>query len=257
MTTEQAEPRTRKRDRSPSYPGIDLAAALQRAQALYSQEREHAASVETILDHWGYEPKSGGGLVVLAALKKFGLLVDEGTGSRRKARLSDEAVRILLDEREDSTERERLMQEAALKPPIHMELWQKYGASLPSDSNLRHELRFEKGFTGRGVAEFIPQFRSTLTFAQLAEGDKLSADGEDKEHQGGKSLMTPPPPSVDAQAIQLPIATGEWATLQASFPLTAEKWKQMLAVLNAMKPALVGSGSGDLQEDADLGNLDE
>lgn len=240
MTTEQTEPRTRKRDRSPSYPGIDLAAALQRAQALYNQEHEHAASLETILGHWGYEPKSGAGLVVVAALKKFGLLVDEGSGLRRKARLSDEAVRILLDEREDSIERQRLIEEAALNPTIHTELWQKYGSSLPSDANLRHELRFDKGFTGRGVAEFIPQFRSTLTFAGLTEGDTLSEGEEDKrEHERG-GRVTPPSPPAGAHAIQLPIAAGEWATLQAPFPLTQDKWEQMLAVLNAMKPALVG-----------------
>ena len=42
--------------------------------------------------------------------------------------------------------------------------------------------------------------------------------------------------------MQLPIAPSEFAALQAPFPLTEAKWDQMLAVLNAMKPALVGSG---------------
>lgn len=40
-------------------------------------------------------------------------------------------------------------------------------------------------------------------------------------------------------SIQLPVATGEWVILQAAFPLTERKWSQMLAVLNAMKPAIV------------------
>ena len=43
------------------------------------------------------------------------------------------------------------------------------------------------------------------------------------------------------QSINLPLdaATGEWATLVAPFPLTKEKWDQMLVVLEAMKPALI------------------
>lgn len=41
------------------------------------------------------------------------------------------------------------------------------------------------------------------------------------------------------RAIQLPVSIDEWAVLQADFPLTEAKWNQMLAVLTAMKPALV------------------
>jgi len=39
--------------------------------------------------------------------------------------------------------------------------------------------------------------------------------------------------------IQLPLSTNSWATLSAEFPLTQSGWTQLLAVLNAMKPALV------------------
>jgi hypothetical protein len=35
----------------------------------------------------------------------------------------------------------------------------------------------------------------------------------------------------------------EWAILEAAFPLTESKWAQMLAVLQAMKPALVTSAA--------------
>ena len=57
------------------------------------------------------------------------------------------------------------------------------------------------------------------------------------------ALETPPGKSAggkpQTKVIQLPIAPEEWAALQAPFPLTEEKWTQMLAVLEAMKPALV------------------
>lgn len=45
-----------------------------------------------------------------------------------------------------------------------------------------------------------------------------------------------------AQVIALPLAANEWASLRAPFPLSERKWKQMLAVLEAMKPALVQDG---------------
>src|SRR5438552_17689881 len=91
-----------KRQRSPSYPGIGLEVALERARSLYREEGRNAAPNEAILHHWGYGPKSGPGLVTLAALKRFGLLTGEGSG---KSRLSNFALRIILDEREDSPER--------------------------------------------------------------------------------------------------------------------------------------------------------
>ena len=253
MTTEQATPPKPKRSRSPSYPAIDLGEALKRAQKFYDAEREHPANVDTILAHWGYEPKSGNGLVILAALKKFGLLVEDGKGSARRGRLSRAALEILLDDREDSSERERLIQKAALKPTIHGELWREYSGSLPSDRNLKHHLRLDLGFTDRGVTEFIPQFRRTLAFANLIGGGKLSTEDGDSDKPEGDALMTPPttltptetPPDTQQPAklvVQLPIAPAEFAALQAPFPLTEAKGEQMLAVLNAMKPALVGSG---------------
>jgi len=96
--SEATQPPVRKktRQRSPSYPGIGLEAALGRAKALYQEEGRNAAPNEAILDHWGYASKSGPGLVTLAALKRFGLLQTEGPG---KARLTNLALSIILDER--------------------------------------------------------------------------------------------------------------------------------------------------------------
>jgi hypothetical protein len=211
------------------------------------------------MTHWGYKPMSGPGLTALAALKKFGLLVDEGSGPSRKAHLSETAIAILLDEREDSPARLQLIQQAALLPSIHQELWQKYGDSLPSDETLRFELRHDKNFTEAGVAEFIPQYKRTLTFARLGERGKLSRDEKDKGLTRSQIRVMPPtvtltppePPSGgrEPRSIQLPISPTEWAILQAPFPLDEAGWDQMLAVLNAMKPALVAEDKRDSGND--------
>ena len=49
----------------------------------------------------------------------------------------------------------------------------------------------------------------------------------------------PPPSDPRQKSVQLPLSVSEWATLQAAFPLSEAAWKQMMAVLTAMKPALV------------------
>lgn len=259
MTDDEAPATSRKRrGRSPSYPGIDLQQALRRSHKLYEHETRHAAPVAVILQHWGYKPNSGGGLVALAALKKFGLLVDEGSGKQRKARLSSAAVAIAVDTRPETGERLKALQLAALTPSIHRELWDEYAGVLPSDTTLRFKLVTEKNFTESGADEFILQFKRTLAFAKLGEGDMLSGDDKDKPPPEGEAEMTPPtefkeeapaPSTVQqttgAVVIQLPVAPSEWAALRANFPLTPEKWQQMLDVLEAMKPSLVEDGSED------------
>jgi len=258
MNEQSKESQKRKRARSPNYPGIDLKEALKRAQELQKAEDRNAAPINVVLGHWGYKPNSGPGLVAVAAMKKFGLVVDEGSGDRRKVRLSDAAIRILLDEREDSSAKLRAIQEAALRPTIHAELWQRYGGSLPSDQNLKYYLRTERTFTEAGAEEFIRQFKGTLDFANLLNGGKLSGDEEDKEEDESEGLMAPPTTLADTlpppkpktgarqpRVVQLPISASEWAALQAPFPLTESQWQQMLTVLDAMKAGLVESKNGE------------
>ena len=266
---EQAGTTKRKRGRSPSYPGIDLKEALLRSHALYQRERGHAAPIETILNHWGYKPGSGPGLVALAALKKFGLLIDEGTGKSRKARLSDSAIKIALDTRPETGARYKALQNAALSPTIHRELWNKYGDALPSDLNLRYELVTERSFTEAGADEFIPQYRRTLAFAHLLDGGKLSVDDEDKDAKGDDFMtppatLTKPPPASpplpgeptkrETRVYQIPLPGDESAALQVTYPLTARGWTQLENMLKVMKVGIVeGNGEaepGDKDEEA-------
>jgi hypothetical protein len=41
------------------------------------------------------------------------------------------------------------------------------------------------------------------------------------------------------RTVQVPYSPGEWALVQAAFPLSEAAWTQMIAVLEAMKPGLV------------------
>ena len=145
LMTQQQEAAGRKRGRSPSYPAIGLQEALRLARLLYDREGRSPAPIEAVVTDWGLKPTSGYGWVVVAALIKFGLLTDEGKGPSRKAKLTNLALDIVLDQREDNGRRKELIREAALKPTIHADLWKKYGPTLPSDATLRFSPRKEKG----------------------------------------------------------------------------------------------------------------
>ncbi len=171
------------RGRSPNYPGIDLGTAIERARQMYTAQRQHDAPVASILETWGFTPTSGGGGVVLAALLRFGLIQGQGSGDERRARLTQDALAIIRDDREKSPDRDRLVRRLALLPPIHQELWTEYEGELPpTDAALRFDLIQRRGFTENGADEFIKEFRSTVAYAGLSASDRLAEDdGDERE----------------------------------------------------------------------------
>ena len=245
------EDHKKKRERSPGYPGLALQDAIQRATTIYQHEGKNAAPVNVILGHWGYRPKSGAGLVALAALKHFGLLIDEGSGDSRTARLSDLALRIVQDTRPNSEERVKAIKEAALVPKLHKELWASYSGNLPSDGNLSFTLRNKRGFTEGGAKEFIKELRSTLAFSGLTRSDIIAENDDEEGSENGEQDMrtlvkppmdTPKPPAGGGgtpRVVNLPLSPVKWAVLQVPAEMGETDWSQLLAVLNAMKPGIV------------------
>jgi hypothetical protein len=248
-------PTKKRKGRSPNYPGIDLGLALERAKTLWERERHHDVPNELILKHWGYGPKSGGGSVAFAALKRFGLMEDGGNG---RARLTPRALNILLAEREGRRD-EVLIREAALLPTMHKEMWDKHRAALPSDENLKFELEM-RGFTPGGAAEFLSEWKRTMKYAGLTGDDAtVSPNGGETPSVQEPTLMPTPTPTLQepqeprtdppvereriTRTVQVPYSPTGWALVQASFPMTEREWDQMLAVLQAMKLGLVSPDS--------------
>lgn len=168
-----------KKMRSPVYPGIPLAAAIDRARMFYLHERRNAANVSVALRHWRLNEKSSTGSITIAALLAFGLMIDSGSGAQRKLQLSELGLRLILDQRQSSPERDALIKEAALKPKMHALLWNRWKADLPSDENLRHALIWDWKFNENAVDTFIRQYKATIHFAKLTSTDKL--DGLEPE----------------------------------------------------------------------------
>lgn len=252
----------KRKGRSPSYPAIDLEEAVEKARLLLDREGRHWVPVDTALEAWGYSQASGAGMVVLAALKKFGLLEDQGSGPDRRVRVTDLAYEILIDEREESPERCELLRQAALLPRIHGELWNRYGADLPSDSTLRYELR-KMDFTDDATQKLIGEWRRTLDFAALADMnssapsqtvgqvvDPTRAPSSQGSPMGASASQSAAAQS-SGQSVQLPLSQGRWAVLHAPFPVSELEWSQMLRVLQAMKPALTDASSGSEPSEGD------
>lgn len=266
MSDQSTQSAPRRKGRSPAYPAIDLSLAVERAQTLWDHEHHYPTSVATILGHWGYGPKSGGGFAALAALKSFGMALDEGNGDDRRAWLSELGQDIVTTE--DEGKKREMIQRAALKPTIHRELWNRFRTQLPSDQSLRVILIRELGFTNNGANELVSEWKRTMAFAGLADdGGTVPPQepnaGDEVPDLTGEPKVTPPPtieqerreppplrhdpPKVNRErtqrTIQVPYSPTEWALIQASFPMTDAEWDQMLAVLQAMKLGLVAPGS--------------
>jgi hypothetical protein len=165
---------------------VNLETAIAKAKQFYDKEQRNAANVAVAVTHWGYGSDSSNGAQTIAALTSFGLLQDDGMGEKRTVKLTQNALRILLDTRPDSKERSELIKQAALAPKIHQELWKKWGTGLPSDAQLRHTLLFEwpTPFNENAVDYFIREYRATVGFAKLLDSDKVALGGEDTNGEG-------------------------------------------------------------------------
>ena len=211
MVKQTQEIQRKKRGRSPSYPGIALEKAIERAEVLRKAERSNFAAIDVILNHWGFKPKSGLGLVNLAALVKFGLLEDEGSGNSRQARLTELALTILLGQH-DLPEHLDAVRKAALNPPIHAELWRQYGQEMPSSMSMKLQL-IRQGFLDTAAGDLVQEYIETINFAKLLEYDIISGSKTDKpspiedemplkveeQSQLNENELLPPPPVNDAQ----------------------------------------------------------
>lgn len=219
MATETSSEDKRFIGRSPAYPFIPLDKALVRAGELRKAIGKADTRAMSAVHHWGYGPKSSGGIQTVAALKHFGLLVDEGNNEDRRVRLTEMALRILLDDRPNSQERQALIQKSALMPKVHQELWERWGRELPVDAELRHYLIWDRLFNENGARDLIAEYKATLEFAGLFGSDTMSPAEADKLSSATEREMNPMEQIVrDALALGPRFAGGE-ASPQQSTPV--------------------------------------
>ena len=161
-----------RQGRSPAFPFISLQRALDRAEAVRVAEGgrpRHFAPLSAVARSWGMGIKTGPMIQSIAALGHFGLFEFQGGGEHRAARLTDLALRILLDKQPISPERDQLIQQVALTPRVHAELWQRWQAALPSDATLETYLVRDRGFSESGARDLMAEYKATIGFAKLGQ----------------------------------------------------------------------------------------
>jgi len=194
-----------KRFRSPPYPSINLAKAIERAKQLHKVALDHAVGAAVLADAWDYTAKSSGLWATAAAMLQFGLLTDEGTGAKRKFQLTESAIRIVRDTDPESMKRQDAVRRAALLPMIHRELWDKFRTcDGVSDLVVQNYLTLDRRDEGKAeysdasAGDVIRSYKDTISFAGLFKNDTLPASSEviSGEPETDPSSEMPPTPKA-------------------------------------------------------------
>lgn len=194
--------KSRRLGRSPSYPSFAVAKALENVAALYSQEKEYAAPFASALQAFGYSAKSSGGRQALATMKYYGLIDVAGEGDGRRIKVSEVALKILRDPREDQTEKRKLIRSVALTPAAHQALLGEYPLGLASDGTVLHFL-YEQGFNEAAARELLDEYKETASTIGLYE----PSNEVDKDGKISDSLSDKMPPKIKVgDRVQVTIA---------------------------------------------------
>jgi hypothetical protein len=213
--TEKAGPTATKakQGRSPAYPGIPVGEAIGKAKALYDAQGKYAAPMPLAFTAWGSSAKSSAAREIRAALKYFGLITLEGDGETGKVKLTEDALRILLDDREDQTEKKAIIRRVALNPVVHKKLLEHFPEGIKSDASVEHFLVFEEGFNKTAAGAVVAEFKATADFAELYKPATIvvksdlepQTDDQSEENVGGagESGKIPPKPLVPKGQVKI------------------------------------------------------
>jgi hypothetical protein len=149
-----------KRGRSPNYPQLTLADAIEKVRAIFTEEHFHTTSREVVAKDLGFQGLNGPSQTSIASLRHYGLLEPSGNGLK----VTDDAV-CVLELGEGNDDRDRALARIALNPPLFRDLYVEFGPELPSDATLRHWL-LKRTFLSKAADEAIRIFRENLNLAR-------------------------------------------------------------------------------------------
>jgi hypothetical protein len=241
-----------------TVPHIGLEDAIDKARVLWKKAKRSPILVATAATHLGCKPTSSTPTLFLAALKKFGLIQDEGTHAGRQIKLSELGYQIVADVRDSSPDRDKLIQQAALLPKPFRKLWEQHGHDLPDDKTLLTHLMLEERYSQDAARLLIRVYRSTISYAGLGAGVILPdvvADEAEQETAAtsrnavGESIMdkpdsfhtsSPSPPgSSQVRTLYIPLEGSKTFQIQFPVDLTKEDFDFVLANIKLWEPKIV------------------
>ncbi|MCO5229087.1 MAG: hypothetical protein M9934_12490 [Thermomicrobiales bacterium] len=184
---------SKKRQRSPNYPVLDLREAIGKIETIYSVQRKTPGSREDFSRILGYSGLNGTSGKVISALSKYGLLVGHG----ENLRVSEVGENLALHRPEDDEFQQALVL-AADSPAFFKELNAAYPDGLPSEHTLRANL-IKKGFADQAVLPALEAYRNSKAYVEEVcpagqNGDELMEFHllcPCRLHAAQSSLLTP------------------------------------------------------------------
>jgi hypothetical protein len=161
-----------RRDRSPQFPYVGLQRAVELTAAFYAKAKKYEVALSGAAKDWQLSATSSSLGRVAAALQSFGLVELSGSGDTRRVKITEAGWRVIEDPRPE--ERRRLLEKAAVNPPVFAEYAEKWAGGRPDDDHAIFQLK-ERGFTDEGAPKFLRVFDETKRFFPTTNNDKSSA----------------------------------------------------------------------------------
>jgi hypothetical protein len=170
---------------------MTLEEAIQKARVVWNHAKRGSTSTDKVASYWKYGAKSSGWRLAVSTLKQFGLMESVGSKKSGEVKLTELAIKIILDVQEHSPARDALIKVVALKPPIYQEVWSHWDGKLPPYDTLRTYLTINKGFNDASVSGFVADFQKTISFAKLTPADTIPPPGEAADDDDGEDEPDP------------------------------------------------------------------
>jgi hypothetical protein len=233
-----------------TYPTLTLQVAKDKLLQLYQKTGKGPSSKQAYVKGLGYKGISGASNAIFAAMIHYGFIEKAGIDYK----ISPLGMQLLLPTDESEDARLRVLREAALRPSLFRDVYEKYrGEHLPGllQNSLVHDFRvYDK--SGKDAAEKI---RQTFEFSGLLHDGNLlddpmsettsidhshhvnmpSADASDKGKLGtGKSLSSASSPSVPMTTLTKDFGGMRIATLSIPSNLSQEERQKLVTLIENM-----------------------
>lgn len=185
------------------FPFINLAKSLERSKLIFENDKSgKGLKMPVAFSAWGYSDKSSGGFQTVAALKSYGLLIDEGANDDRAVKLTTEARQYFQTELEE--DKGRLLSGFAGRPTLMAHLLDHWDGGLVADPVARTYLKTGVGLNEQSARSALGIYKDNLSFiadkgsAKVVEVEpKRDEDSDDRQGQNPSSVPMEPPTQVN------------------------------------------------------------
>lgn len=226
------------KDRSPRSPNSTLEDAIGLVRKLYDQIRSASVTQEVAVKPLGYGGPNGAALTTLATLIQYGLLARTG----KTLAVTQLALQILHPT--SPTQQANAIREAALKPKVMHELFEKFLECAPAviEGHL-----IQNGFTPERAKRVAAIHVANKSFAKLLEGASVPHEPERTQSDQPEQLRTEGQLAHPAQ----PTAPANPTSLQREMPENHKMLAQYTIPLGSNQATLVFTGHQLTPDDFD------